>query len=46
MPRIGEIRDDPRASTVISSAPADLSSDARATLPERTAPASGSKEIS
>ena len=46
MPRIGEIRDDPGASTVVSSAPVDLSSEARATLPERTAPASGSKEIS
>ena len=46
MPRIEEIRDDAGAGTVISSAPADLSSEARATLPERTAPASGSKEIS
>ena len=46
MPRIGEIRDDPGASTVISSAPVDLSSDVGATLPERTASAIGSKEIS
>ena len=46
MPRIGEIRDDPGASTVVSSAPVDLSSDVGATLPERTASAIGSKEIS
>ena len=46
MPRIEEIRDDAGAGTVISSAPADLSSDVGATLPERTASAIGSKEIS
>ena len=44
MPRIGEIRDDPGASTVVSSAPVDLSSDVGATLPERTASAIGSKD--
>ena len=44
MPRIEAFRDDAGAETVVSSAPADLSSDVWASLPDCTAPVSGVEE--
>ena len=45
MPRTKTIKDDAGADVVASSAPADLSSDVDAILPEREAPSSGLEEI-
>ena len=46
MPRIEAFRDDAGAETVVSSAPADLSSDVWASLLDCTAPVSGVEDVS